>query len=101
MPKFKSAFTLIELLVVIAIIGLLTTIAVIALNNARAKSRDAERVADAKQIQTALELFFNDNGRYPTKDEFAAGDIYSTSTDGTTTYMTHIPAAANPPRRQL
>ncbi len=93
----KKAFTLIELLVVIAIIGLLATISVIALNNARAKGRDAKRVADIKQIQTALELFFNDKGRYPTAAEFNSGSIVSTSTNGTTTYMSIIPSAPNPP----
>ena len=82
MFKTKKAFTLIELLVVIAIIGLLATLAVVALNNARAKSRDAKRVADIKQVQTALELFFNDKGRYPTAAEFNAGSIFSTSTLG-------------------
>lgn len=64
--KNKKGFTLIELLVVIAIIGLLSTLAVVALNNARAKSRDARRVSDIKQIQTALELFLNDRSAYPT-----------------------------------
>ena len=93
----KPAFTLIELLVVIAIIGLLTTIAVISLNNARAKARDAKRVADVKQTQTALELFFNDKGRYPTTGEFTLGSLFSTSTNGTTTYMAILPTAANPP----
>ena len=53
----QRGFTLIELLVVIAIIGLLSTLAVVALNNARMKSRDAKRVSDVKQIQTALELY--------------------------------------------
>ncbi|MEI7452061.1 MAG: prepilin-type N-terminal cleavage/methylation domain-containing protein [Candidatus Falkowbacteria bacterium] len=97
MKNKKSAFTLIELLVVIAIIGILATIAVVALQNARAKARDARRVADVKQIQTALELFFNDQGRYPLVDEFASGALFSTSTNGTTTYMAKIPTAPTPP----
>ena len=63
--KNKKGFTLIELLVVIAIIGLLSTLAVVALNNARAKSRDAKRVSDIKQAQTALELCYNDGNAYP------------------------------------
>ncbi|OGF31319.1 hypothetical protein A3H09_03530, partial [Candidatus Falkowbacteria bacterium RIFCSPLOWO2_12_FULL_45_13] len=61
----QKGFTLIELLVVIAIIGLLSTLAVVALNNARMKSRDAKRVSDIKQIQTALELYYNDANSYP------------------------------------
>ncbi|MEI7452026.1 MAG: LamG-like jellyroll fold domain-containing protein [Candidatus Falkowbacteria bacterium] len=94
--KKRSGFTLIELLVVIAIIGILATIAVVALQNARAKARDARRIADVKQVQTALELFFNDQQRYPTTAEFNAGSIFSTTTNGTTTYMAKIPVAPTP-----
>ena len=65
MKNNKKGFTIIELLVVISIIGLLSTISVIALNGARQKSRDAKRVGDMKQLQTSLELYFNDNSRYP------------------------------------
>ncbi len=64
----QRGFTLIELLVVIAIIGLLSTLAVVALNNARQKSRDAKRVADIKQIQTALEMYYNECDAYPAGD---------------------------------
>ena len=64
--KNKAGFTLIELLVVIAIIGLLASVVLLALNGARAKSRDAKRLADASQMASAFELFYNDNNSYPT-----------------------------------
>ena len=61
----RKGFTLIELLVVIAIIGLLSTLAVVALGSARLKARDAKRLSDLKQIQTALELYYTDKTDYP------------------------------------
>lgn len=64
--KNKLGFTLIELLVVIAIIGLLASVVLLALNSARAKSRDAKRLADVRQIASAMELYFNDWNSYPT-----------------------------------
>lgn len=60
-----EGFTLIELLVVIAIIGLLASVVLVSLNSARAKSRDAKRIADAKLVANAIELYFNDNATYP------------------------------------
>ncbi|MBI2436674.1 MAG: prepilin-type N-terminal cleavage/methylation domain-containing protein [Candidatus Magasanikbacteria bacterium] len=65
MNKNKRGFTLIELLVVIAIIGLLSTLAVVALGSARQKANDSKRLSDIKQIQTALELYYTDNNAYP------------------------------------
>jgi hypothetical protein len=35
------------------------------LQNAKIKARDTKRLADTKQIQTALELYYSDNNRYP------------------------------------
>lgn len=68
----NRGFTLIELLVVIAIIGILASVVLASLNDARKKSRDARRVADIKQIQLALELYFDSKGTYTTTgDKFA------------------------------
>lgn len=63
--KNQRGFTLIELLVVIAIIGLLSSVVFASLNSARGKARDARRLADAREIEKALELYYNDNGAYP------------------------------------
>lgn len=61
----QKGFTLIELLVVIAIIGLLASIVLLALNSARAKSRDSKRLADVRQLTSAMELYYNDYSGYP------------------------------------
>lgn len=103
----KKGFTLIELLVVIAIIGLLATLSVVALNNARQKSRDAKRVSDIKQIQTALELYFVDQNGYPSEgtavnlgespnDCLDEDGIVDTCDSGGTTYMGQIPTNPTP-----
>ena len=58
---------MIELLVVIAIIGLLSSVVLAQLGNARVKARDAKRVADMQGIMTALELYYDDHSdSYPT-----------------------------------
>jgi len=61
----KKGFTLIELLVVVAIISLLSSIVLASLGSARTKARDARRLADLRQIDTAFALYFSDNGAYP------------------------------------
>ncbi|MFA6171147.1 MAG: prepilin-type N-terminal cleavage/methylation domain-containing protein [Patescibacteria group bacterium] len=93
----QKGFTLIELLVVIAIIGLLSTLAVVSLNNARQKSRDARRVSDVKQIQTALELFYNDVNGYPqTAGVTTGGTVTGPTSTGTTVYMSAVPTNPTP-----
>lgn len=61
----RTGFTLIELLVVISIISLLSSIVLTSVNSARGKARDARRLADLRQIQNALALYYEDNGSYP------------------------------------
>lgn len=57
--RATRGFTLIELLVVIAIIGLLASIVLVSLTNARRKARDSRRIGDLRQVQLALELYFD------------------------------------------
>ncbi|MBP7741689.1 MAG: prepilin-type N-terminal cleavage/methylation domain-containing protein [Candidatus Pacebacteria bacterium] len=65
-PRHSSrGFTLIELLVVIAIIALLSSVVFSALNTARAKSRDAMRLSELREVQKALETYHLQNGAYP------------------------------------
>lgn len=54
----RQGFTLIEVIVVIAIIGIMAAIISTALATARIKARDARRIADIKQVQNAIELYF-------------------------------------------
>lgn len=62
---YKKGFTLVELLVVIAIIGVLASIVLVSLNNAKSRARDAKRIADVKIIQSALEQYYAENSYYP------------------------------------
>lgn len=62
---YKKGFTLIELLVVIAIIGILSSVVLASLNSARQKSRDARRIGDIKQLQLALEMYYDSTNEYP------------------------------------
>ena len=89
--KNKLAFTLVEMLVVIAVIGILTTLAVVAVQNSRESTRNAKRVADIKQIQNALELYYNDNNAYP--NTLIPGEVLSSNS---ITYIQQIPFAPTP-----
>ncbi|MFA5247772.1 MAG: type II secretion system protein [Patescibacteria group bacterium] len=91
--KNQKGFTLIELLVVIAIIGLLSTMSVVALNTARQKSRDAKRLSDMKQVQTALELYYSDQNRYPATLAFGGTNQVAS---GTRIYMAATPSNPSP-----
>ena len=86
----KKGFTLIELLVVIAIIGVLASIVLVSLNNARVKARDTRRISDIKNIQLALELYYDSNVKYPTVLSGVGGLDQATSC-GSQKCMTTVP----------
>lgn len=65
--KFKFGFTLVELLIVISLVGTLAAGVAVVLNPTAQlnKANDAKRKSDLKQIQNALEIYYNDNRSYP------------------------------------
>ncbi|EKE05838.1 MAG: hypothetical protein ACD_19C00176G0060 [uncultured bacterium] len=82
----KKGFTLIELLVVVSLIGILATLVIANMNAARERARDATRKSDLRNIQTALRLYYNDNGGYPITSALPAwGSAW-------TPYMNILPA---------
>lgn len=87
----KKGFTLIELMVVIAIIGILATIITASLGSARAKGRDAKRIADLKSVQTALANYYLDNDMYPTNIYGTSGATAAPAKGLAPTYMPVVP----------
>jgi len=72
--QIKKGFTLIELLIVSTIILILASVVLVNMTSARAKARDSARASNLKELQTAIDLYFENNYHYPEKT--AAGDSY-------------------------
>ena len=95
----QAGFTLIELLVVVSIIALLSGLILSALEVSKQKARGAQIIRTFKEIQTALELYYNQNdGKYPAgpgSDIFPNGiDSFDVSTDASG--LTHFEDALRP-----
>ncbi len=64
--KQESGFTIVELLIVIVVIGILAALVLNTFQGVQARARDTERTTDINALHTQYEVFFNDNGNYPT-----------------------------------
>ncbi|MBI2028738.1 MAG: type II secretion system protein GspG [Candidatus Levybacteria bacterium] len=98
----ERGFTLIELLIVIGIVGALVSAVMIVLNPLTQiqKANDARRKSDLEQIQRALEVFYNDIGRYPSATNSKITDLSGSEVDWGdpwTPYMSKLPEDPSSP----
>ena len=78
-------------MVVISIIAILSSILYANFGNARGSGRDAKRQSDVRNLQTAIELYKKEFGRYPVAGCVSAGSIASESS--CTTYIVGLAPA--------
>ncbi len=61
----RSGFTIVELLVVIVIIAILAAVSIVAYNGVQTRAENTKTLSGLGQLGKALQLYKNDNGRYP------------------------------------
>jgi general secretion pathway protein G len=61
----QRGFTIVELLIVIVVIAILAAITIVAYNGVQVRARDSQRRSDVTAIKKALELYYIDNGKFP------------------------------------
>ena len=65
----NTGFTLMELMVVMSIIAILATAVTLELTNQSKKARRARALQDVKTLETAVDLYAQDNGQPPTTQQ--------------------------------
>lgn len=102
----QSGFTLIELMVVVSIIGFLAAIITTGLTRSRTKTLDTVRINDVFAVQKAIEIYFNEQGTYPTGSSLVMGSanaaclsatgFHSTCPGGEQVYLAIVPPNPGP-----
>ncbi len=77
----KNGFTLIELLIVVSIIGILSSIVLLALGDAREKARSAKANRDLESIYKAMLIMNIDTDRFPNNLDYLCEDLADISSD--------------------
>jgi len=85
----KNGFTLVEILIVMVILGILMTVSFRSFHSSQIKARDVQRKHDLDQIKKALEMYYNDKGRYRSGSEGLPSDEWVD--ENGTIYMKSVP----------
>lgn len=70
----QQGYTIIEMIIVIAVIGTLAGIVAVSYNGVQLNGRDTERKSDTLSVKSQLEVYFNNNGTYPTSATMTNSD---------------------------
>jgi len=102
--RAQAGFSLIELLIVIAIVGILAGIVYVNFGGSSSAGRDAQRVTDLRNLQSAIEQYKQKYGRYPERGCSVSGNTFATETSCPGSYISglapeFIPRLPSDPRR--
>ncbi len=88
----QKGFTLMELMISMVILGILAALISGNFISSLKRGRDARRKQDLKELQNALEIYYENNRSYPTSITFGGK-----FTDGGKTYMQKVPSDPQAP----
>lgn len=85
----QTGFTIVELLIVVVVIAILAAITIVSYNGISSQARDSQRKNDISVIAKALEMYYIDNGRFPSSagDSSTINDSWSTTVDSSWSHL--------------
>lgn len=78
----QKGFTIVELLIVIVVIAILAALVLNTFAGVQQRARDTERTTDIKAIASQLEVYYADNGNYPSFTELSDSTWRDTNMPG-------------------
>ena len=92
----NKGLTLVEIIIAVAVIGILATLAGLAVNNSQKKVRDNRRIEDMVMIRSAMQLIFNESGSF-NKNTCAEGmKVADCEGEEFRKYINNVPALRDP-----